>query len=129
MEKENDKRSRIIGLRLTTTEYNKIKGNCARSTTSQLSEYIRRIIFGKPVTMFTRDRSLDEFMIEMIRLRKELNSIGVNFNQAVKKLNAMDKSGEIRTWATVHEIDRRAVLKQMEIIEERIEKMGDKWLR
>ncbi|WP_134087870.1 plasmid mobilization relaxosome protein MobC [Olivibacter sp. XZL3] len=129
MEKENDKRSRIIGLRLTTTEYDKIKSKCARSTTPQLSEYIRRIILGKPVTMFTRDRSLDEFMIEIMRLRKELNSVGVNFNQAVKKLNAMDKSSEITTWATVHEIDRRTVLKQVQIIGEWIDKMGDKWLR
>jgi len=129
MEKENDKRCRIIGLRLTATEYDKIKGKCARSTTPQLSEYIRRIILGKPVTMFTRDRSMDEFMIEMMRLRKELNSIGVNFNQAVKKLNAMDKSGEIKTWASVHEIDRRALLKQVEMIGEWIGKMGDRWLQ
>ena len=32
-----------------------------------------------------RNQSLDDFMTEMMQLRSELNSIGNNFNQAVKK--------------------------------------------
>jgi len=129
MEKKENIRNRIIGLRLTIKEYERIRSLSKGSTTPQLSEYIRRVILNKPVTFFTRDRSMDELMQELMLLRKELNSIGVNFNQAVKKLNALDKTGEMKSWTTSYEMDRRRLLAQVEKIGSAVARMGEKWLR
>ncbi|MDM8175938.1 plasmid mobilization relaxosome protein MobC [Olivibacter sp. 47] len=129
MEGKENIRSRIVGLRLTIKEYDRIKALSKESTTPQLSEYIRRVIFEKPVTFFTRDRSMDELMQELMLLRKELNSIGINFNQAVKKLNALDRTGELKSWATSYEMDRRQLLRQIENIAAVVAKMGGKWLQ
>jgi hypothetical protein len=63
-------------------EYIKLETIWKKTTIEKLSEYLRRLIFNKPVTGFVRNRSLDKFMAEMTLLRKELNAIGVNFNQA-----------------------------------------------
>ncbi|MFC0318713.1 MULTISPECIES: plasmid mobilization protein [Olivibacter] len=129
MEGKENIRSRIVGLRLTIKEYDRIKALSKESTTPQLSEYIRRVILEKPVTFFTRDRSMDELMQELMLLRKELNSIGINFNQAVKKLNALDRTGELKSWATSYEMDRRQLLRQIENIAAVVAKMGGKWLQ
>lgn len=52
MEKKNSTRTRIIELRLTQKEYEQIEEKCKNSTANKLSEFVRRIIFDKPVTMY-----------------------------------------------------------------------------
>ena len=89
MKEKKLSRSRIIGLRLTLEEYEQIAKRCESSTCKKLSEYVRHIIFNKPITILQRNQSFDDFMSEMIVLRKELNQAGNNFNQAVKKLHTL----------------------------------------
>ena len=45
-----------------------------------------------------RNQSADDFLKEMLVLKKELNGIGNNFNQAVHKLHLLDKIPEFRAW-------------------------------
>lgn len=96
MEQKNSNRTRIIGLRLTSKEYEQVEKRCRNSTTNKVSEYVRRVLFDKPVVVYQRNKSLDDFMAEMIVLRKQLNSIGNNFNQAVKKLHTLQQISEIK---------------------------------
>src|SRR4051812_30507175 len=98
MKQEKTNRSRIIGLRLTNKEYEQIEKKWKATTCRKLSDYIRRIIFEKPIVTATRNQSIDDLLAEAIRLRSELNSIGNNFNQAVKKLHTLDKISEFKTW-------------------------------
>ena len=122
-------RSRIIGLRLTREEYEQIAKRCESSTCKKLSEYVRHIIFNKPITVLQRNQSLDDFMSEMIVVRKELNQVGNNFNQAVKKLHTLNQIPEFRHWIITYEIEKQILFNKIDMIKNLIQKIGEKWLQ
>ncbi len=66
MKQDQTNRTRIIGLRFTPKEYEQIEKKWKASTCRKLSDYVRRIIFGKPIVTTFRDQSLDDFMAEAI---------------------------------------------------------------
>jgi len=127
MEKENNNRTKWLHLRLTEAEYNKIHSAFAKTTTRRLSDYARKILLGKPMIGSYRNRSMDDFMAELIRLRTELNGIGNNFNQVVKKLHTSPRSEAIQSLLLAWELEKRSMLRQIEGIKEYIEKQGQSW--
>ncbi len=129
MEKKNSFRTRIIGLRVTLKEYEQIEEKCKNSTAKKLSEFIRRVLFEKPVTMYQRNKSLDDFMAEMMLLWNELNGLGNNFNQAVKKLNSLQQIPEFRNWIITFEIEKKILFNKVDEIKNRINKIADEWLQ
>jgi hypothetical protein len=129
MQEKKSLRTRIIGLRLTLSEYAQIEKRCKNSTANKLSEYVRRVLFDRPITVYQRNQSLDDFMTEMMQLRNELNGIGNNFNQAVKKLHTLDQINEFKGWILTYETEKKALLKQVEEIKNRINKIADEWLQ
>lgn len=129
MEQANTNRTRIIGLRLTPKEYEQIEKKYKASTCRKLSDYVRRSIFEKPIVTTYRNQSLDDSMTEMMRLRNELNSIGNNFNQAVKKLYTLHQITEFTSWLTAYETEKNTLLIKVEEIKNHIEKIGEKWLQ
>ncbi|HSZ86519.1 MAG TPA: hypothetical protein VK787_10835 [Puia sp.] len=97
--KENKvNRTRFVGLRFRVEEYEKLEERRKKTTYPDMSDYMRKVLLNKPITGYIRNKSLDEFMEEMMLLRKELNHVGNNFNQAVKKLHTCDTEIEIKTW-------------------------------
>ena len=122
-------RTRIIGLRLTPEEYSDVEKRWKASTCRKLSDFVRHIIFEKPVVTTYRNKSLDDFMSESIRLRKELNSIGNNFNQAVKKLHTLDQASEIKEWLIGYELEKKLLFNKVDEVKNHIRKMADKWLQ
>lgn len=126
MEKEI-KRSRIIGVRLTLVEFEKIEKNWKASTCRKLSEYVRRLILGKPIVSTYRNKSMDEFMAELMKLRIDLNGIGNNFNQVVKKLHSSPQTDAISRLLVSYELEKRILLKQVADIKLFIEKNGQQW--
>jgi len=61
-----------LHIRLSGLEYKKIHTGFSLSTKRKLSEYIRSILLNKPITEYTRNRSFDDFVAEMILHRNEL---------------------------------------------------------
>ena len=129
MGKEKSNRVRIIGLRLTEVEYSDIEQRWTASTSRKLSEYIRKCIFRKQIVTTYRNRSLDEFMEEMILLRKELNAIGNNFNQSVKKLHTTSGGQEFKAWILGHELERKVIFNKIDDIKNRINQIAEVWLQ
>lgn len=129
MKRQTINRDKRIICRLTPDEYAKIKRRWKESTCRKLSDYVRRILFDKPVVTTYRNSSLDDFMSEMIRLRGELNSVGNNFNQAVKKLHTLHHIHEFKNWLMSYEAEKMRLLSQVETIKNHIEKMSEKWLQ
>jgi hypothetical protein len=127
--KEHKNRTRVIGLRLTPDEFDKLEGWRIQSTTPEISEFIRRVLFGKPITVNQRNQSLDDFMAEMMRLRSELNAIGNNFNQAVKRLHQQQEVDGVGDWAARYAGDQEALLGKIGAIKERINQIADQWLQ
>lgn len=129
MEGKTSNRSRIIGLRLTPKEYEQIEKKWRASTCRKLSDYVRRSLFEKSIVTTYRNQSLDDFMAEAIRLRGELNSIGNNFNQAVKKLHTLHQIAEFRGWIITYELEKQTLLNKVEEIKNHIQKIAEKWLQ
>lgn len=129
MEKGNSNRTRIIGLRLTPTEYVKIERKWKASTCRKLSDYVRRSLFDKPIVTTYRDASLDEFMLQMIQLRNELNAIGNNFNQAVKKLHILQQIPEFKSWLIRYDLESKILFNKIDEVKKSIQKFAELWLR
>lgn len=129
MEKTQTKRTRIIGLRLTLKEYEQIEKKWKASTCRKLSDYVRRSLFEKSIVTTYRNQSLDDFMAEAMKLRNELNGIGNNFNQAVKKLHTLYQIAEFRAWIITYELEKKTLLNKVDEIKNHIQKVAQKWLQ
>ena len=129
MEAKHTNRSRIIGLRLTLKEYEQIEKKWKASTCRKLSDYVRRSLFEKAIVTTYRNQSLDDFMTEAMRLRSELNGIGNNFNQAVKKLHTLHQIAEFRGWIITYELEKKTLLNKVDEIKNHIQKIAEKWLQ
>lgn len=127
MKKQQPKRNKWLTLRMTEAEYRQVEALTAQSTCSTVSDYARKAVLGKPVVMRYRNQSLDDFMADMLQLRKELNYIGNNFNQAVHRLHTLHISGEIQQWLLLNEQDKTQLFRQIETISTKISEAYKLW--
>jgi len=129
MKKEILNRTRIAAVRFTAAEYATLERRFKATTCRQMSEYLRNCLLHKPVTVKHRDASLDEFMLEFIRLRKELTALGNNFNQTVKKLHTLQQIPDFRQWVLDTDSQRERLLFQVSEIQKMTLKITQKWLQ
>jgi len=129
MGKEILNRTRIAAVRFTAAEYAALERRFKATTCRQMSEYLRNCLLHKPVTVKLRDASLDEFMLEFIRLRKELTALGNNFNQTVKKLHSLQQIPDFRQWVLDTDSQRERLLFQVSEIQKMTLKITQKWLQ
>jgi hypothetical protein len=121
--------TRKVTVRFKPDEYNKVNTLFKSTTKKKMSEYIRFALLEKPVTVYTRDQSLDEFMAEMVRLRNELSAIGNNFNQLVKRLHTANHFEEIKLLALDCEKQREKFVEKVGEINQKISQLSGKWLQ
>ncbi len=129
MKEQKEKRSRFVGLRFTPSEFEQIEQLFKQTTTAEISEFIRRSLFNKPVIIKQRNQSLDDFMTVMIGMRAELKAIGHNFNQSVKQLHTFKEFGGLSHFIKTYEADRERLLNKVEEIQQRINKISELWLQ
>ncbi|WP_306565183.1 plasmid mobilization protein [Flavobacterium lindanitolerans] len=122
-------RTRIIGLRLTPEEFDKIKRKWKASTCQKLSDYIRRLLFEKPIITTYRNKTEDDAIAELSRLRTELNRIGNNYNQVVKRLHTLQNLDEFKRWFISYEVEKRTLSNKVEEIKKHMQKLVEKWLQ
>jgi len=116
-----------LTIRLNEDEEKKLNKFYSRTTSNSLSEYARDVLLREPVNVIYRNQSADEFLEEMIQLKKELNAIGNNFNQTVHKLHTLDKIPEIKAWAILNETGKKTFMKKVEEIREKINLIYEQW--
>ena len=129
MEEQNNNRSKWLHLRLQPQEYDQIHRYFRQTTCLKISGYARKILLQKPVTTTYRNQSLDELMGELTVLRKELNSLAVNFNQAVKNLHTLSQIPEFRSWLLTWEQEKIRLEQRVGEINSKIDKIADVWLQ
>ena len=117
-----------VTIRFSPEEYDKIYKSYKRTTKRRLSEYFRFIMLDKPITVYTRNQSLDNFQTELVMLKNELKAIGNNLNQVVKKLNSMDSFSEVRMWRMEHEKRRVDYMEIVNEINSKISQISEQWL-
>ncbi|EHQ27050.1 plasmid mobilization protein [Mucilaginibacter paludis] len=129
MKDQKTNRNKWLHVRLTEEEYQAIQDRFKKTTCRKLSEYTRKVVLAKPITTTFRNASLDDFMAEMIRLRGELNSIGVNFNQSVHKLHMSDTAAQIQSWILKQEVEKKILFNKIDEIKLGIKKIAETWLQ
>lgn len=116
-----------ISFRVKPAEYQKIHGLFSKSTHRKLSEYARHVLLQKPVIIRTRNESADQFLHEMISLKKELNAIGNNYNQALKKLHTLNHFSEVKWWLNSHEALHQNFMQLTERIFQKLNEIHRQW--
>lgn len=127
--KKQSKRTRVVGVRITEDEFKKIEDARKKTTCMELSDYLRKVIFNKPVVKAYRNKSLDDLIVELSLLRQELNRIGVNYNQSIKRLHTIRDVSEFKRWMATNEVEKRTLGNKIEEIKNHVKKIAQSWLQ
>ncbi len=127
MAKEEDKRVRWKNLRFKPDEYELLEGRFKKTRFRKLSEYMRNVLLDKPITVNYRDKAMDDILEELILLRRELNAIGNNLNQAVFQINAAHGNADGKLWARLLSVVNSKVEPSIEEIKEKMNQYADVW--
>jgi hypothetical protein len=127
--KEEEKLQHKLQTRVNAAKYKELILLTAKTGHNSLSDLLRDILYNRPLTLKTKDATLDHFMPELIRLRKELNHIGVNINQVTHYFHLSDEPTRRLFFAM--KISQRfdAVIDKSEEVLYVIEKLGERWLQ
>ena len=129
MSEKSNKRTKWLHIRLTLQEQQKIKNKFQKTTCRKLSDFARKVLLDKAITVNVRNQSLDDVMAVLILLKDELNAIGNNYNQVVKRLHTLDHISELKSWLVLHESARKILLNKVDEIKSKIASINDVWLQ
>lgn len=129
METENNNRKRRIYVRLTDKEFTTLETRCKNTTCRSVSDYVRHCLFSRPITTITRDFSADEAIMQMGNLNRELNAIGNNFNQLVRKLHVTSQVAEMKGLLLLFESQKKNLFSNIDEVKEQLQKLAEKWLQ
>lgn len=129
MKEGKNNRDKWLHLRLTQKEYEQLHSQFSRTTCKKLSDYSRNILLGRPMITATKNQSLDDITTVLFKLRKDLNGVANNFNQAVHTLHTLSKISAFNAWLMTYESDKKFLLEKIEIIKNYIDKTAEKWLQ
>ncbi len=121
-------RKRWVHLRLSEDEFNIVTANFKATTCRSRSDYIRKIILNKPVNVKVRNQSADGFLAVALQLKKELNAIGNNFNQAVHKLHILSDNRDLEQWLAGHATMHKMLVQKVNDIGNAMDKIYQQWL-
>lgn len=122
-----DKLSRVLLTRFKQAEYDRINNRFKKTRFRKLSEYVRSVLLAQPVTVFYRDRSMDELLEEMVNLRQELNAIGNNLNQAMRSLNAAHGQADARLWMNLLSVVNGKLEPAIQQIKDQMNNYSELW--
>jgi hypothetical protein len=126
---ENEVRRKMVVVRMNEAEINQLIKFQKKTTEKDTSSYLRKVALQKPVTVKYRNESADDFLLDMLNLKKELNAIGNNFNQAVHKLHILDKIPEFRVWVQQYDGLQKVLISKVEEIKLRMNQLYEQWLQ
>jgi hypothetical protein len=126
MKKEKKIRTKMITIRVNEDEQKKLNSFYKQTAANSLSEYARDVLLKLPVTFHYRNKSADDLGYEIIRLKTEVNAIGNNFNQAVRKLHTLEHIPEIKAWAIVNEVSKTSLFKKIDEVREKAAQIYDR---
>jgi hypothetical protein len=129
MEKvKKELRKHFVKTRMNNTELKQLCLLHKKSADKDLSNYIRKVLLQKPVSITYRNQSADDFLNQMLELKKELKAIGNNFNQAVHKLHLLEKIPEFRQWILQYEGLHQSFIGKTDQINDKVNELYERWL-
>jgi hypothetical protein len=94
MKKKKIYRNRLLKVLLTAEEYETFQKNFSQTTFRIISDYQRALLFSKPVKLFYRNQSQDEFLEIAGQLMETLRAIERRWTQAVQNLRDRSPTGD-----------------------------------
>ena len=125
---EKEVRKHFVKTRMNDAVLNQLTTLQQKTTERDISSYLRKVSLQKPVTVKYRNQSADDFLKQMLELKKDLNGIGNNFNQAVHKLHLLDKIPEFRVWVQQYDGLQKVLVSKVEEIKLRMNQLYEQWL-
>lgn len=93
------------------------------------SDFLYEMVFTNTRTVVLKDKRFDDLMPILIRIEKEINAIGINYNQATKAINQQSKSNIIPQNLVKELIaGNEATNKLIEQLLVHLDKITEKWL-
>ncbi len=126
---EKEVKRKMVVVRMNEIEFNQLKKLQQKTTERNISSYLREVALQKPITVKYRNESTDNFLLNMLNLKKELTAIGNNFNQAVHKLHLLDKIPEFRVWVQRYDGLQKVLIDKVEVIKLRMNQLYEQWLQ
>lgn len=126
-ENPEENRERKITTRFKPGEFMLLDRRFRKTRFRKLSEYIRAVLLEKPITVYHRDQSMDEMLEELALLRRELNAIGHNLNQAVRQINAAQDKSDSRLWLSLMSLIGSKINPSIAGIKDRMQIFSELW--
>ncbi|MGN6420709.1 MAG: plasmid mobilization protein [Pseudobacter sp.] len=129
MKTEKPRRTRRLHVRLTDQEYEILSDRLASTTCRQISDYARKLLLQKPVTVYHRNQSLDQLMPLLVTIKNDLNALANNYNQVVRKLHLLQHQADLKAWLPMHEKNQQLLQRKVSDIKVLIAQISDQWLQ
>jgi hypothetical protein len=110
MNEENKKPKGWISFRVKNDQYKKIYSFYLETKCRKLSDYARKVLLQKPVVIIYRNQTAEDFLAQMIELKKDLRSTLKMF------------SGESKT-------SKQILISKVEEISLRLDQIYELWCR
>ena len=120
MKRKKSNLDKWIHLRVSQEEVSRLREHFKKTTYRKMSDYLRGQLFRKPPTVFYRNKTADEFLGVALQLKSELNAIGNNLNQTVKKLHIFHGQEELSATLFALDINTRILVYEIEKIKEKM---------
>lgn len=129
MKKIMERRDKWLNIRLSEKEFETLKQLQSETTCKAFSEYARKIILGGPINVKYRNRSLDDFVADLVALKKQLHLMNGHFNEALIKLRTLREIPELQQWMFKNEQDKTDLMQLIQSIYHRMNEIYNLWLR
>lgn len=129
MENNNENRSKTLLTRLKPAEYQSFYSAFKKTRFNSLSEYSRSLLLSRPVVVYYRDKSMDDMLEELAVLRRELNAIGNNLNQAVRLIHIAHGQVDSKIWISLFSVIRSKIHPSINQIKDQMQIFSDQWLQ
>lgn len=124
--RDQEKKKRLY-FQLSSEEYQLLKGKAIQTTTPRISTYIRKVLFQGKITVLSRNRSMDDLMAELIRLRNELGIIANNYGQLPEILGDLQNHPDLKNWIFKYGEDLKILIPKIEEIKFQIAQFASTW--
>ena len=98
---------RFVSVRLTEEEFREVYRQCGNATCRSLTEYVKKVLTKKPVTVKARNQSQDELLQTMVGVKNRLDQLAAH-------------AEDLNSAHVLHEIAEIKLL---------IRQIGEKWLQ
>jgi hypothetical protein len=126
---QEDNLTKVVLVRVTGDTYAKLEKIRFNSDCRTVPEVVRRIIEKEKIIYYHKDASMDAPMEAMIRIQKELKSIGINTNQVTRYFNGSKTEGQRWHYLQVILSEYKQIDTRVALLLSLISRLAKKWLQ